>query len=284
MTRAARSSLKARQAAAARPVAMTVAGSDPGGGAGAQADLKTFAALRVYGFSALTAIIAQNSATVVQVEPVAAAMVSRQIEIVAAERRPDALKTGALASAKIVDAVARAIADLRLPAPVVDPVMISSSGVRLLDREGEQSLRERLIPLARILTPNIPEAEALTGIEIDTDAALRAAARMLRKMGARAVLIKGGHARDDKGGAAKRALDLLYDGRAFIELTAARVPGGGAHGTGCALSAAIAAYLARGADLETAVRRAKAFVTRALRASFILGPGGRPLLDHFARR
>jgi hydroxymethylpyrimidine/phosphomethylpyrimidine kinase len=284
MTRAARSSSKARQAAAARPVAMTIAGSDPGGGAGAQADLKTFAALRVYGFSALTAIIAQNSATVAQVEPVAAAMVSRQIEIVAAERRPDALKTGALGSAEIVDAVARAITELRLPAPVVDPVTISSSGARLLDREGEHSLRERLIPLARILTPNIPEAEAMAGIEIDTDAALRAAARMLRKMGARAVLIKGGHAHDDKGGAAKRALDLLYDGRAFIELTAARVPGGGAHGTGCALSAAIAAYLARGDDLETAVRRAKAFVTRALRGSFILGPGGRPLLDHFAPR
>jgi hydroxymethylpyrimidine/phosphomethylpyrimidine kinase len=283
MKLAARSGLSLRKIAGARPVAMTIAGSDPGGGAGVQADLKTFAALDVYGFSAITAVIAQNSAVVAHVAPVAAGMVAEQIEIIAAERRPDALKTGALASAEIADAVARTIADLRLPAPVVDPVLISSSGARLLDREGEQSLRERLIPLARILTPNIPEAEALTGIEIDSDATMRRAARALRKMGARAVLIKGGHARTADGGAS-RALDLLYDGRGFIEFAAARVPGGGAHGTGCALSAAIAAYLARGADLEMAVRRAKAFVTRALRGSFILGPGGRPLLDHFARR
>jgi hydroxymethylpyrimidine kinase/phosphomethylpyrimidine kinase len=270
--------------AAARPVAMTIAGSDPGGGAGVQADLKTFAALRVYGFSALTAIVAQNSAEVARVDAVAAAMVAQQIEIVVAERPPDALKTGALVSAEIVAAVARALADLRLPAPVVDPVMVSSSGARLLDRAGERTLCERLIPLARVLTPNIPEAEALTGIEIDGEAALRRAARALRKMGARAVLIKGGHACATDGGASTRATDLLYDSRGFVEFTSARIAGGGAHGTGCALSAAIAAYLARGADLETAVRRAKQFVTRAMRHSFALGPRGRPLLDHFARQ
>ena len=284
MMRTVRSGLSNRKTAVARPVAMTIAGSDPGGGAGIQADLKTFAALRVYGFSAITSIVAQNSVKVARVDAVAAAMVAEQIEIVAAERRPDALKTGALVSAEIVDTVARAIADLRLPAPVVDPVMVSSNGARLLDHAGEQSLRERLIPLARLITPNIPEAEALTGIEIDGEAASRRAARALRKTGARAVLIKGGHARAINGCAPERAIDLLYDGRGFVEFTAARLPGGGAHGTGCALSAAIAAYLARGADLETAVRSAKEFVTRAIRRGFTLGPHGRPLLDHFARR
>lgn len=284
MTRRVGSGSSNRKTTAARPVAMTIAGSDPGGGAGVQADLKTFAALSVYGFSTITAIIAQNSAEVARVDAVAAAMVAEQIKIVAEERRPDALKTGALVSAEIVAAVARAIADLRLPAPVIDPVLISSSGVRLLDRAGERSLRERLIPLARVVTPNIPEAEALTGIEIDGEPALRRAARALRKMGARAVLIKGGHARAVNGGAPDRAVDLLYDGRGFVEFTSARIVGGGAHGTGCALSAAIAAYLARGDDLETAVRRAKEFVTRAMRRGFTLGPGGRPLLDHFARR
>ncbi|HYB90186.1 MAG TPA: bifunctional hydroxymethylpyrimidine kinase/phosphomethylpyrimidine kinase [Candidatus Binataceae bacterium] len=261
-----------------RPVALTIAGSDPGGGAGVQADLKTFAALGVYGYSALTAVIAQNSRAVTRVAPIEPAMVAAQIDAVVRECRPGAVKTGALGSAAVVRAVARAIEEMRLPAPVVDPVIVSSAGVRLLDSAGERALSRYLIPLARVITPNIPEAEALTGIRIDGDAAMRAAARALLAMGARAVVIKGGH-REGTSDAA----DLLYDGRRFVELRAPRIPGGGAHGTGCAFSAAMAAYLARGAELESAVRAAKRYVTAALRRSFRLG-SGRAVLDHFPRR
>ncbi len=264
---------------------MTIAGSDPGGGAGLQADLKTFAAHRVYGFSVITAVIAQNSARVARVAPVAASMVAKQIATLAAERIPDALKIGALANAEIVRVVAQSIRDFKLPAPVVDPVLISTGGARLLDEDGERALRSLLLPLARLITPNISEAEALTGLAIDGPLAMRAAARALRKLGARAVVIKGGHpfARDDDA-IASPAVDLLFDGRRFTEFTARRIAGGGAHGTGCAFSAAIAARLARGDDLEAAVRGAKAFVTRALRNGFVLGEHGRPLLDHFAGR
>jgi len=261
-----------------RPVALTVAGSDPGGGAGIQADLKTFAALGVYGYSALTAVIAQNSSTVERVAPIEPAMVAAQIDAVVRECRPAALKTGALGSAGVVRAVARAIEEMGLPAPVVDPVIVSSAGVRLLDRGGERALSRHMIPLARIITPNIPEAEALTRIRIDGEAAMRAAARELFAMGARAVVIKGGHRES-----ASDAADLFYDGRRYLELRRARVPGGGAHGTGCAFSAAIAAYLARGSELEPAVRAAKRYVTAALQRSFRLG-SGRALLDHFPRR
>jgi len=261
-----------------RRIALTIAGSDPGGGAGIQADLKVFAAHGVYGYSALTAVIAQNSSSVERVHAVAPAMIAAQIQTVAAEKMPDALKTGALANAAVVRAVARAIAELRLPAPVVDPVMVSSAGVRLLDRAGERAIRHYLVPLARVITPNIAEAEALTHLRIDSRAALRAAAREIVAMGARAVVIKGGHGPDRR-----ESIDLFFDGLRYLELRAARVAGEGAHGTGCAFSAAIAASLARGMDLEAAVRAAKRYVTAALRRRFRLG-AGRPILDHFARR
>ena len=265
-----------------RIVALTIAGSDPGGGAGIQADLKTFAAHGVYGFSAITSVIAQNSSTVNRVAPVDAAIIRAQIETLAAERRPDAIKTGALGTAKIVEVVADAIGGLELPAPVVDPVMISSAGVRLLDRAGERALARRLLPLARIITPNLAEAQALSGVEGASTAAIRAMARALNKAGARAVLIKGGHP-GSSSSARAQSIDLFYDGHEFVELRAARVAGGGAHGLGCALSAAIAANLALGMDLIGAVRAAKRYVTAALRASFTLG-AGRAVLDHFARK
>jgi hydroxymethylpyrimidine/phosphomethylpyrimidine kinase len=266
-------------------VAMAIAGSDPGGGAGFQADLKTFAALQVYGFSVITEVIAQNSTRVARVSPIEADLVAAQIETLVEERRPDAIKTGALASASVVKAVAEAIRTLHLPAPVIDPVLISTSGVRLLDLDGEQALRTDLMALARIVTPNIPEAELLSGMTIDGPSSLRAAARVIHNLGAPAVVVKGGHLfhGDTDSRKANQAVDLFYDGRDFVEFAGPRVQGEGAHGTGCAFSAAIAAYLARGADLETALRRAKSFVTRALRHSFTLG-GGRALLDHFARR
>jgi hydroxymethylpyrimidine/phosphomethylpyrimidine kinase len=256
---------------------MTVAGSDPGGGAGIQADLKTFAALRVYGYSVITDVIAQNSFSIARTDPVSPALVTRQIESLASECIPRAVKTGALGNAAIVKAVARAIMKLALPAPVVDPVMIASSGTRLLDQAGERAIRDLLIPLARVVTPNIAEAEALTSIRLDTNAAIREAARRILAMGARAVVIKGGH-RKNSGA---KAIDLFHDGHRFIELTSNRIPGGGAHGTGCAFSAAIAAYLTRGESLENAVRKAKRYVTKALKQRFKLGKG-RALLNHFA--
>ena len=269
---------------------MTIAGSDPSGGAGLQADLKTFAACRVHGYAVITAVIAQNSKQVKCIMPVDAAMVTAQIDTLIAERPPGALKTGALATAAIVRSVADAIATHALPSVVVDPVLLSSSGARLLDAAGEAALRTRLIPLARVVTPNIPEAEALSGVLIDGPAGLREAARALRRMGARAAVIKGGHGfsaapnQEPGGGASQRvqadAIDLFFDGRQFIELAARRIPGEGAHGTGCAFAAAIAAWLARGADLERAVREAKRFVTAALRRSYILAPGSRPILGH----
>jgi hydroxymethylpyrimidine/phosphomethylpyrimidine kinase len=259
------------------PVALTIAGSDPGGGAGLQADVKTFAALGVYGFSVITAVIAQNSSKVAAVEAVSPELVEAQLDVLALEFAPRAVKTGALANAAVVKGVARAIERLKLPAPVVDPVIVSSTGARLIGPKGERAIRKRLIPLAAIVTPNIAEAEGLADIQIDSDAAIRKAAEKIMKLGAHAVVIKGGHRGDDKS-----ATDFFYDGRTFIELKGPRIAGGGAHGTGCAFSAAIAAYLARGASLEDAVRGAKRFVTTALKQSFKLGKG-RALLDHFAR-
>jgi hydroxymethylpyrimidine/phosphomethylpyrimidine kinase len=266
------------------PVAMTIAGSDPSGGAGLQGDLKTFAALKVYGLSVLTAVIAQNTARVSRLRAVAPELIEAQLEAVVAERRPDALKIGALATGAVVQTVAKSIDALRLPAPVLDPVLVASSGRRLLTRAGESVLRLELMPRAAIVTPNIPEAEVLSGIEIKGMSAMRHAAHALHRLGPRSILIKGGHWLPLVGadGGAAKAIDLFFDGRRYVEFAANRIPGTGAHGTGCALSAAIAAWLARGADLETAISRAKDFITRALRRRLMLG-NGRWVLDVFAR-
>jgi hydroxymethylpyrimidine/phosphomethylpyrimidine kinase len=255
-------------------VALTVAGTDPCGGAGIPADLKTFAALGVYGFSVVTLVVAQNSSRVLSTAAVEPAMVSAQIGALMMQLRPHAMKTGALAEPGIVVAVARAIEDFELPRPVVDPVMVSTSGARLLSQHGEAAMRRRLLPLAAVVTPNLAEAEVLSGIRIDGVAALREAARAIHRLGPRAVVIKGGHLAADSA-----AVDLLFDGRNFVEFSEERIAGSGAHGTGCAFSAAIAAWLARGEELEEAVRKAKGFVSRALRGAFELGEGRR-LLDH----
>jgi len=261
---------------------MTIAGSDPSGGAGLQADLKTFAALKVYGLSVITAVIAQNSARVSRVQAVEPDMVAAQLETAVAERMPDGLKIGALASAGVARVVAKSVESLGLPAPVLDPVLVASSGTRLLEPAAERILRAQLFPLAALVTPNIREAEVLSGIEIDGLVAMHRAARVLHKLGPRAVLIKGGHSRATPGDRQRsQAVDLFFDGRRYIEVAAPRIPGEGAHGTGCALSAAIAAWLARDFDLEAAINRAKRFVTRALRNAYMLG-NGRRVLDHFA--
>ncbi len=257
-----------------QPVALTVAGTDPSGGAGIQADLKTFAALGVYGFSVVTMVVAQNSSRVLGTAPMEPEMIGAQIGALMMQLRPHAMKTGALGEPGIVAQVARAIEDFELPAPVVDPVTMSSSGARLLSEQGEAAMRRRLLPLAAVVTPNVLEAQALSGIRIEGAAAMREAARLIHRMGPRAVVIKGGHLGPDQA-----ALDLLYDGQRYVEFAGERIRGGGAHGTGCAFSAAIAAWLARGVELEDAVRKAKEFVTRALRYAFQLGEG-RLLLDH----
>ena len=256
--------------------ALTIAGSDSGGGAGVQADLKTFAALGVYGTSAITALTAQNTQEVRAVHVLPAAFVVAQIEAVVADLGCDAAKTGMLATADVVTAVAEAIRRLGLPNVVVDPVMVAKSGDHLLAASAVDAVRRDLLPLARVVTPNIPEAEVLTGRPIRSLDEARAAALALRQLGARAVIVKGGHLdRPD-------IVDLLVDGDRggqVVELVAARVSGVHTHGTGCTFAAAIAARLALGDELEAAARAAQAFVAGAMRAGIPLGQGHRPL-DH----
>lgn len=251
----------------ALPVALTVAGSDSGGGAGIQADLKTFAALGVHGTSVITCLTAQNPAAVLGVQAVAAGMVRRQLEAVFAELPPRAIKTGMLFSAAIVGEVARFLAGLRRRPPViVDPVMVASSGARLLKPDAVRALKEELLPLATLITPNAPEAEALTGLAIHEPEDLRTAARQLRRAYRCAVLLKGGHLADSR-----QAVDLFYDGQTERLLSAPRVQGVSTHGTGCTYAAAIAAGCARGLPLAEAVRRAKQFLTRAIAHSRRIG-------------
>jgi hydroxymethylpyrimidine/phosphomethylpyrimidine kinase len=256
--------------------ALTIAGSDSSGGAGIQADLKTFAAFGVYGTSAITAVTAQNTIGVEAVEPLSADFVTAQIEAVAGDIALRATKTGMLANAAIVEAVAAAIDELELPMVVVDPVMVSTDGRRLLDADGEQAMRLELFSRALVVTPNIPEAEALSGVRIASPGDAREAARRIHDMGPRAVIVTGGHS----GGT--DVVDLLFDGDAFHEFAAPRVDVKGTHGTGCSYAAAVAAALALGISLSDAARDAQRFVGGALRARLTVGRG-RPVLDHFWR-
>ena len=260
--------------------ALTIAGSDSGGGAGIQADLKTFAAFGVYGCSVLTAVTAQNTQQVTAVEPVSPDMVRRQLEAVLSDIRPDALKTGMLANAAIIRAVASSLQQSRAIPLVVDPVMISKSGNPLLEPEATAMLRELLVPLADLITPNIPEAEALTDNALRDDEDLERAARKLRAMGARAVLIKGGHRLHLQSERGHEVIDLFYDGREFHTIRGPRVTTPHTHGTGCTLSAAIAAGLAQGLELHPAILQARVYLTKALEAGFAVGQGISPV-HHF---
>ena len=252
-------------------VVLTIAGSDSGGGAGIQADLRTFAAHGVHGTSAITAVTAQNSVAVLDWVALEPRMVVAQMEAVASDMKVAAAKTGMLATAAIVLAVAEAVERLRLPLLVVDPVMVAKSGDRLLDADAESAYR-RLIPLATVLTPNLPEAEALLGRPVRTLADMHGAARALHAMGPRAVVVKGGHLEGD-------AIDVFFDGSALEELPAPRIATANTHGTGCTYSAAIAARLALGDPLIEAVRGAKAYLTEAIRRSYSVGRGHGPV-DH----
>ncbi|HEX5068984.1 MAG TPA: bifunctional hydroxymethylpyrimidine kinase/phosphomethylpyrimidine kinase [Vicinamibacterales bacterium] len=251
--------------------ALTIAGSDSSGGAGIQADLKTFAAHGVFGMSAITAVTAQNTQTVTRVLALSPDMVTAQIEAVIADITPDAIKIGMLANAGIAEAVALALRRYRLSNVVLDTVMIAKGGARLLDEdEAIDVLKERLLPLAAVVTPNVPEAEALTGMTIETVNDLERAARSLIEMGARAALVKGGHLEGP-------AIDVVHDGRQMIRLESPRIGTRHTHGTGCTLSSAIAARLALGDDLEAACRAAKTYVTEAIRRAPGLGRGHGPL-------
>ena len=256
--------------------ALTIAGSDSGGGAGIQADLKTFAAFGVYGTSALAALTAQNTVAVTAMHLVPPEFVVAQIDAVVADLGCDAVKTGMLATAGIVAAVAGAIARLQLPNVVVDPVMVAKSGDHLLAAEAVDAVRRQLLPLARVVTPNVPEAEVLTGLTIRTRDDALAAARALRALGAAAVVVKGGHL--DRAD----IVDVLIDGDRAVEIVGERVPGVHTHGTGCTFASAIAARLALGDEIEAAVRAAQAYVREAMRTGVPLGRGHRPL-DHLWR-
>ena len=260
-------------------VALTIAGSDSGGGAGIQGDLKTFAALGVYGTSAITSITAQNTTGVVEAAVLSADLVTAQIEAVAGDIEIHAVKTGMLGDAAVVEAVAAAIKELDLPLLVVDPVLASTAGVRLLDDDGLEMLRDELLPLARVVTPNVPEAEVLSGTRIQSEDDLRDAARRIHGRGAGAVIITGGH----HARYSREVIDTLFDGHRFSEFRTPRIDSPNTHGTGCTFSAAVAAFLALGETLELAAQHAQAYVGGAIEHSISIGKGSGPL-GHFYRR
>ena len=253
--------------------ALTIAGSDSGAGAGLQADLKTFAALGVYGTSVVTAITAQNTTGVTRVLETPAPVVAAQIDAVMSDIGADAVKTGMLANARIIRAVAGKIREHGVQRLVVDPVMVAKGGHVLLRPDAIRTLRTRLFPLATVVTPNLPEAQALTGEEGTGLRAIKEMARRIVDMGAASVVVKGGH----RKGA---STDILYDGRAFHDFPAPRIRTKNTHGTGCTFSSALACGLARGKPLETAVAEAKEFITRAIRQAFPIGAGHSPV-HHF---
>ncbi len=249
--------------------ALTMAGSDSGGGAGIQADLKTFSALGVFGMTAITALTAQNTTGVFGIVEMAPEFVAQQIDAVVTDIGVDAAKTGMLSNAEIIAAVADRVRYHHIPNLVVDPVMIAKSGAPLLRPEAMDALRTILLPLATVVTPNLHEARALAGLEISTVDHMEEAARRIRDLGPRHVVVKGGHLQGD-------AVDVLYDGEAFTHMREARVPTHNTHGTGCVFSAAIAAELAKGRAVRDAVRVAKGFISDAIRAALRVGHGHGP--------
>ena len=256
------------------PVALSIAGSDPSGGAGIQADLKTFHRFRVYGEAVVTMVTVQNTRGVRRIHVLDHQLIAEQINAVVTDIPPKAGKTGALGSRGVVEAVARAAAAFDFPL-VIDPVMLSKNGAAMLDEDARRAFIDQLLPRAFLLMPNLPEAAALVGFPVETVGDMKGAAEKLRSMGAKNVLVKGGHLEGD-------ALDvLLTSGDELHEFCAARVASVHTHGTGCTYSAAITAELAKGAELSTAVHRAKAFITDAIRSSPGLGGGSGPL-NHFA--
>jgi hydroxymethylpyrimidine/phosphomethylpyrimidine kinase len=261
------------------PVALTIAGSDSSGGAGIQADLKTFAALGVYGASAITALTAQNTLGVTGIHPVPADFVTAQLEAVFSDLDVRAVKIGMVADVAIIHAIAGALQRFAPKAVVLDPVMLATSGDRLIAGGAVDALKARLIALASIITPNLPEAAALLDEPVAVgEAAIESQGKRLLAMGCPAVLIKGGH------GQGSESIDYLIRGSGTVALSAPRIATGNTHGTGCSLSSAIAAELAKGEELATAVRNAKAFVSAAIASADRFGVGhGHGPIHHFHR-
>ncbi|MFZ5875548.1 MAG: bifunctional hydroxymethylpyrimidine kinase/phosphomethylpyrimidine kinase [Nitrospirota bacterium] len=253
------------------PQALTVATSDSGGGAGVQGDIKAMAANGAFGLSVVVAVTAQNTTTISRIHAVPRDVIEAQLDAVFSDFAIKAVKTGMLHSAEIVRAVAERLRKHGAPRLVVDPVMVSSTGVRLLEPDAVTALIRDLMPLAEVVTPNVPEAEALTGMSIATIDDARAAARKMHQLGARAVLLKGGHLSQAP------ATDVLFDGSSWTVIPGEWIDSPHTHGTGCAYSAAIAAHLAKGADLPSAVRAAKSYVTEAIRHGLAIGHGNGPM-------
>jgi hydroxymethylpyrimidine/phosphomethylpyrimidine kinase len=257
--------------------ALTIAGSDSGAGAGIQADLKTFAAHGVYGSTAITAVTAQNTRGVVSFAEMTTELIRQQIEAVMVDLGTDAAKTGMLASARAVETVARAISDFDIPFVVVDPVMIAKSGDSLAANDAVEAMKTSLLPKAFVVTPNIPEAEALAGITIVADEDRREAARRIQTLGPSLVVIKGGHFSGDD------IVDLLYDGRDFVEFRHARVASRHTHGTGCTFAAALTAHLACGRSIREAIPLIQEYIAGAIRSAPEIGEGSGPM-NHFWKR
>ncbi len=259
--------------------ALTIAGSDSGGGAGIQADLKTFAAHGVFGASVITALTAQNTLGVQGVFEIPPDFVGLQIDSVASDIGADAVKIGMLSNAAIIEVVAAKLAQHELGPVVLDPVMVAKGGDPLLRADAKEALVRILLPAAAIVTPNIPEAEAICGFAIEGLEGMRRAARAILELGPKAVVVKGGHL-----SAGQDCVDIFFDGRDFAELPSERIASKNTHGTGCSFSSAIAAALALGLPLEEAVRSAKAYITRIIAASVDLGIGrGHGPMNHMAR-
>jgi hydroxymethylpyrimidine/phosphomethylpyrimidine kinase len=257
------------------PHALTIAGSDSGGGAGIQADLKTFAAFGVYGTSAITAVTAQNTLGVTGVQEIDLDVIAAQIDAVVTDIGVDVVKTGMLSSAAITSLVAEKARQHRFPALVVDPVMIAASGARLLKQEAVNTIRNELLPQATVVTPNIPEAVVLADMEINDRAEMETAARRIHAMGPQFVVVKGGHLESSE-----HSDDILFDGHDFIIFPGKRIHTTSNHGTGCTFASAVASGIAHGRDVQQAVAGAKSYVTAAIANAFPVGSGHGPL-NHF---
>ncbi|MGZ3515003.1 MAG: bifunctional hydroxymethylpyrimidine kinase/phosphomethylpyrimidine kinase, partial [Thermodesulfobacteriota bacterium] len=248
---------------------LTIAGSDSGGGAGIQADLKAITLLGGYGMSVITALTAQNTVGIQGIHEISARFVGRQIDSVLSDIGADAIKTGMLVNKEIIEIVSKRIKQYQTKMVVVDPVMVSKSGAFLLRRDARDALIKELIPLAWVVTPNLMEASALTGLKVDSLEGMKKAAHLIHKLGARHVVVKGGHL---KG----MPIDLLYDGNIFNEIEGPRIESKNSHGTGCTFASAVATLLAKGDDVPEAVRKAKAFITMAIESGLGLGRGRGP--------
>ena len=252
---------------------LSIAGSDCSGGAGIQADIKTFSALGCFGMSVIVSVVAENTSRVVSIQNITPQMIQDQIDAVFEDIQVDAVKVGMLSGIETMEAVAEKLREYQPEITVVDPVMVAKGGCALMQPDALETLKKEIIPLSFLLTPNIPEAEAITGTSIRTVGDMKAAAKMIVDLGAENVLIKGGHFSGD-------AVDILFDGHRFDSFTSERINTKNTHGTGCTLSSAIAANLANGWELSVAVEKAKRYVTSAIKYSLDIGKGHGPT-NHF---